>query len=125
MSRATHRRIYSFFTALRARSFIHIFTQTHHIPLPQLVQAVTFKNKGQKVTYRQIYYACTTQATPRKRSGRAPVITAAQIDQLVEYISQSRTTRRLPLWRLAIDLSFEGIGVTVARSALRRVGYKR
>jgi hypothetical protein len=84
-----------------------------------------FKNKGQKVTYRQIYYACTTQATPRKRSGRAPVITAAQIDQLVEYISQSKTTRRLPLWRLAIDLSFEGIGVTVARSALPRVGYKR
>lgn len=84
-----------------------------------------FKNKGQKVTYRQIYYACTTQATPRKRSGRAPVITAAQIDQLVEYISQSKTTRRLPLWRLAIDLSFEGIGITVARSALRRVGYKR
>jgi hypothetical protein len=32
---------YSFFTALRARSFIHIFTQTHHFPLPQLVQAVT------------------------------------------------------------------------------------
>jgi hypothetical protein len=41
LSRAAHRRIYSFFTALRARSFIHIFTQTHHIPLPQLVQAVT------------------------------------------------------------------------------------
>jgi hypothetical protein len=41
MSRATHRHIYSFFTALRAPSFIHIYTKTHHIPLPQLVQAVT------------------------------------------------------------------------------------
>jgi hypothetical protein len=29
MSRAAHRRIYSFFTALRAPLFIHIFTQTH------------------------------------------------------------------------------------------------
>jgi hypothetical protein len=41
-----------------------------------------FKNKGQKVTYRQIYYACTSQATPRKRSGRPPVITTAQIGQI-------------------------------------------
>ena len=41
MSRAAHRRMYSFFTAIRAPSFITIFTQTHHIPLPQLVQAVT------------------------------------------------------------------------------------
>jgi Ankyrin repeats (3 copies) len=40
-SRAVHRRIYSFFTALRARSFIHIYTKTPHIPLPQLVQVVT------------------------------------------------------------------------------------
>jgi hypothetical protein len=41
MSRAAHRHIYSFFTALRAPSFIHIYTKTHYIPLPQLVQAVT------------------------------------------------------------------------------------
>jgi hypothetical protein len=41
LSRAAHRDIYSFFTALRAPSFIHIYTKTHHIPLPQLVQAVT------------------------------------------------------------------------------------
>jgi hypothetical protein len=41
LSRAAHRRIYSFFTALRAPSLIHIFTPTHTFPLPQLVQAVT------------------------------------------------------------------------------------
>jgi hypothetical protein len=41
LSRAAHRRTYSFFTALRAPSFIHIYTKTYHIPLPQLVQAVT------------------------------------------------------------------------------------
>jgi hypothetical protein len=46
MSRAAHRRIYSFFTALRAPSFIHIYTKTHHIPLPQLVQAVTSDQAG-------------------------------------------------------------------------------
>ena len=40
-ARATYRYIYSFFPAFRAPSFIYIFTQTHHFPLPQLVQAVT------------------------------------------------------------------------------------
>jgi hypothetical protein len=34
--------VYSFFTALRALSFIHIYTNTHTFPLPQLVQAVTW-----------------------------------------------------------------------------------
>jgi hypothetical protein len=33
--------IYSFFTAIRAPSFLHIYTNIHYIPLPQLVQAVT------------------------------------------------------------------------------------
>jgi hypothetical protein len=41
VSRAAYRHTYSFFTALRAPSFIHIYTKTHHIPLSQLVQAVT------------------------------------------------------------------------------------
>jgi hypothetical protein len=41
LSRAAHRRIYSFFTALRAPSFLHIYTNKHTFPLPQLVQAVT------------------------------------------------------------------------------------
>jgi hypothetical protein len=41
VSCAAHRRVYSFFTALRAPSFIHIYTNKHTFPLPQLVQAVT------------------------------------------------------------------------------------
>jgi hypothetical protein len=40
VSRAAHRRIYSFFTALRAPSF-YIYLYKHTFPLPQLVQAVT------------------------------------------------------------------------------------
>ena len=31
-----------------------------------------FEDKGQKITYRQVYYACKTRATPTKRTGRPP-----------------------------------------------------
>jgi hypothetical protein len=63
MSRAAHRHIYSFFTALRAPLFIHIFTQTHHIPLPQLVQAVTGHWKGElQVCQEQVWRRIQTMA---------------------------------------------------------------
>ncbi|KAL3424953.1 hypothetical protein PVAG01_04234 [Phlyctema vagabunda] len=84
-----------------------------------------FKGKDQSITFRQIYHASTTQATPKKRPGRPPVIIIAQIEELIYFISLSKKNRRLPLWRLAIELEWEGIGVSAIKSALRRIGYKR
>jgi hypothetical protein len=72
LSRAPHRHIYSFFTALRAPLFIHIFTQTHHIPLPQLAQAVTQPMIVKKLVWSQpttaAFIQLNTRVTPEIES---------------------------------------------------------
>ena len=52
-------------------------------------------------SWRQIQYACTTPATPTKRPGCPPVLTQAQIDDLVEYVYASSRNRRLSFQQLA------------------------
>jgi hypothetical protein len=89
----------------------------------QIVQF--FKDKGQKITYRQVYYACKTRATPTKRTGRPPQITTSQTDEIIKFISRSKTNRRMPYWRLMIELGFARIGEYAIRLALRRARYKR
>jgi len=50
---------------------------------------------------RQIQYACTSPATPTKRSGRPPVLTQAQIEDLIGYVCMSFGNRRLSYQQLA------------------------
>ncbi len=83
-----------------------------------------FKERKEHLTYKQISYACTTRATPQKRSGRPLILTKNQVDEIIEFISLSKTNRRMAFWRIAIELGWEGVGATAIRSALRRVGYK-
>ena len=64
MSRAAHRRTYSFFTAFRAPSFLHIYTKTHTFPLPQLVQAVT--------NYQEVHGTLTIDPARGIPSGKSP-----------------------------------------------------
>jgi hypothetical protein len=77
------------------------------------------------LTIRQVGIACRAlQATPRRRSGRPLVLTASQLDELIEFISASKENRRLPIWRLAVIFEWEGVSVGAIRSALARAGYK-
>lgn len=90
----------------------------------QDIQKWFIAEKSIKLTYRQIYYACTTRATPQKRTGRPPVLTTNQIEEIIDFVSLSKTNRRMAYWRIAIELGWEGVGETAIRSALRRAGYK-
>ncbi|QSZ32796.1 hypothetical protein DSL72_002375 [Monilinia vaccinii-corymbosi] len=84
-----------------------------------------FLDKGIDLSYRQIAYACTTCATPKKRSGRPPLLTTSQIDSLIEFITALKDNRRMPYWKVIITLGWEGISECAVRAGLRRVGYKR
>ncbi|KAK4120932.1 hypothetical protein N657DRAFT_552084, partial [Parathielavia appendiculata] len=73
-------------------------------------------------TMGQVRYAISAaQATPRKRSCRPGMSTAAQIDELIEFITSSKEGRRMPWKQLP-----EAMGWIVAhyavRYALRRAG---
>lgn len=83
-----------------------------------------FQDKNEDLTYRQINYACRTQTTPQKRSGRPAILTTSQVEELIEFVSLSKINRRMAFWRVAIELGWEGVGVYTIRSTLRRAGYK-
>ena len=78
-----------------------------------------------KPTFAQIRYAClSVKATPTKRSGRPPVLTQAQIEELVEFVCASIQNRRMSFQKLAEVLDF-GIKKQAIRSALLREGFHR
>ena len=83
-----------------------------------------FYDKNEKISYRQIYYACKTRTTPQKRSGRPPILTTNQVEELIDFISLSKINRRMAYWRVAVELGWEGVKESAIRSALRRAGYK-
>ena len=75
-------------------------------------------------TLRQIGFAYRTQATPTKRSGRPPVLTQAQIEELVEFVCASAINRRMSYQKLAEVMEF-GVKKQAIRSALLREGFHR
>ena len=54
----------------------------------------------------QIQYAYTSRAIPKKRSGRPPILTQAQVEELVEFVCASAKNRRMSYSQLAIALEF-------------------
>ena len=57
-----------------------------------------------QLTDNQVQYAATHPATPKKRSGRRPALTAAQIEELLEFIMASKEGRRMPYCQLPVAL---------------------
>lgn len=76
------------------------------------------------LTLRQVQHAATTQATPRRPSGRPPILTVAQVEELIEFVCSSRKARRMAYWRLPQELGWD-CSVYAIRNALRRAGFKR
>lgn len=77
-------------------------------------------------TRRQIALACRSdaRATPKKRPGRPPVLTQAQVEELVEFVYASSTNRRMSFEKLAEVLDF-GVKKQAIRAALLREGFHR
>jgi transposase len=70
------------------------------------------------VTPRQVEYACQAERpTPKKRSGRPPLLTEMQTQALIEFVTSSRKARLMTYLQLAITLAW-GVTEYVIRSAL-------
>ena len=75
--------------------------------------------------YYQIRYAYRAlQATPKKKSGRRPVLTQAQIEDLVFFVYASSQNRRMSFSQLTTVMNF-GVKKDVIRSALLCKGFHR
>ena len=79
-----------------------------------------------RFTIRQIQGACQVGArsTPKKKSGRPPLLTQAQVEELVEFVCASSTNRRMSFTKLAEVLDF-GVKKQAIRTALLREGFHR
>lgn len=77
-------------------------------------------------TIRQIQLACKPEgrATPRKSTGRPPILTQAQVEELVEFVCASSENRRMSFQKLAEVMDF-GVKKQAIRSALLREGFHR
>jgi ketohexokinase/beta-glucosidase len=77
-------------------------------------------------TFRQIKYAIkdSVRVTPKKKTGRNPVLTPAQVEELVFFVCASAQNRRMSFAQLAEVMGF-GVRKWAIRSALLREGFHR
>lgn len=77
------------------------------------------------ITYRQVRYTCQVQTySPKKARGKTPKLSAAQVDDIIAFISSSERTKRLPYKKVIEELELKVSTVALAR-ALRKRGISR
>ena len=76
-----------------------------------------------QMTYRQVQYTCQShQATPKKAHGQKPKLSEEDVDKIIDFISSSKRTRRLPYYKVIQELDLP-IGTTALARALKKRGY--
>ena len=80
-----------------------------------------------KPSYWQIRNACiASRPTPKKRSGRPPILLEEQIDEIELFIIAKRSHRFLSYERLAVGpFSKFNVGWEAIKNALERRGFQR
>uniref|UniRef100_A0A093UUS5 Transposable element Tc1 transposase n=1 Tax=Talaromyces marneffei PM1 TaxID=1077442 RepID=A0A093UUS5_TALMA len=77
------------------------------------------------ITHDQVQYTCQSQqATPKKARGRTPKLSEEDVDRVIDWISSSKRTRRMPYYKVIRELDLP-IGATALARALKKRGYTR
>ncbi|KAL3706723.1 hypothetical protein TMatcc_007736 [Talaromyces marneffei ATCC 18224] len=72
-----------------------------------------------------VQYTCQSQqATPKKARGRTPKLSEEDVDRVIDWISSSKRTRRMPYYKVIRELDLP-IGATALARALKKRGYTR
>ena len=78
-----------------------------------------------QISYRQVQYTCQSQqATPKKAKGAKAKLSELEVDEVIQWISSSKRTRRLPYHRVVEELELPIKANALAR-ALKKRGYSR
>jgi hypothetical protein len=72
---------------------------------------------------RQVLYALETPVTPKKPTGRPPVLDAEQRQHLVDFVCASRKNRRMSYQQLAHEFRYWEVGHKGIKAALEREGF--
>jgi ketohexokinase/beta-glucosidase len=77
------------------------------------------------ITYHQVQYTCQSrQATPKKARGQPPKLSEEDVDNIIDFITSSKRTRRLSYTKVIQELELP-VGATALARALRKRGYTR
>ena len=58
-----------------------------------------------QISHRQVQYTCQNQqATPKKARGAPPKLSEAEVDSIIEWITSSKRTRRMPYYKVIQEL---------------------
>ncbi|KAL3708724.1 hypothetical protein TMatcc_006708 [Talaromyces marneffei ATCC 18224] len=72
-----------------------------------------------------VQYTCQNQqATPKKARGNPPKLSEAEVDYIIEWISSSKRTRRMPYYKVVQELNLS-VGKHALARALKKRGYTR
>ncbi|EED11731.1 conserved hypothetical protein [Talaromyces stipitatus ATCC 10500] len=78
-----------------------------------------------QISYRQVQYTCQSQqATPKKARGNPPKLSEAEVDHIIEWITSSKRTQRMPYYKVIQELNLS-IGKHALARALKKRGYSR
>lgn len=78
-----------------------------------------------QISYRQVQYTCQNQqATPKKPRGAPPKLSEAEVDSIIEWITSSERTRRMPYSKVIQELGLS-VGKNALARALKKRGYTR
>ena len=78
-----------------------------------------------KLTERQVRYALATPATPKKPTGRPPVLGPNERQILVDFVCSSKAARRMDYKALASEFNYMDWGWEAIKNALDKEGYGR
>ena len=76
------------------------------------------------ISTRQAEYAAKQPLTPKKKKGRPPLLDTPKQKELVDYVSSSSKTRRMPYPEIPRRLDWTVCGATI-RNALNKEGFHR
>jgi len=73
---------------------------------------------------RQVRYALENEhSTPRKPTGRPPILDAGQVQMLVDFVTGSKRARRMSYKELAQEFFYWGAGEEAIKNALTCEGF--
>ena len=78
-----------------------------------------------QMTYQQFQYTCQShQTTPKKAHGQRLKLSEEGVDKVIDFISSSKQTRRMPYYKVIQELDLS-VRTTALSQALKKQGYSQ
>jgi transposase len=95
-------------------------TQLKVKTLRELGWTYTKISKHLNITYCQVQLAATLPLTPKRKSGRPPLLDTSKRQELVSFVISSQEARQMPYLEIPISLEWEISEDTIRRALIKK-----